>query len=61
MSGKNKSSNELARTAAERMKKTHNRRKEAGLTRRDVWSHVDDWPTIRKLEAELAEKRGIKI
>jgi len=33
------------------------KRKEAGLVRRSVWAHPDDWPQIRALEARLKAER----
>lgn len=33
------------------------KRKEAGLVRRSVWAHPNDWAKIRVLEKALAEKR----
>ena len=33
------------------------KRKEAGLVRRSVWAHTDDWPQIRALEARLQSER----
>ncbi len=33
------------------------KRKEAGLIRRDVWAHPDDWDQIRALESRLQSQR----
>lgn len=44
-------------TAAERMARLRSRRLAAGLVRRDVWAHPDDWEAIRELERKLREAR----
>ena len=44
-------------TPAERKRKEIERKKAMGLVRRDVWARPDDWPKIRKLEAELKQCR----
>jgi hypothetical protein len=61
VSNKNKIPKEGAKSPSQRMEKTRLGRKKSGLVRRDVWGHIDDWPAIRGLEAELVAKRGIKI
>ncbi len=32
------------------------RKKAAGLVRRDFWARPEDWPTVRQFEKELQEK-----
>lgn len=45
------------KAAAERKRLERQRKKDAGLIRRDVWAHPDDWPVLRKLEEDLQNKR----
>ncbi len=42
---------------AEAVARLSAKRKEAGLVRRSVWAHTDDWPQIRALEARLQSER----
>lgn len=44
-------------TPTERKRKEVERKKAMGLVNRGVWAHPDDWPKIRKLEAELKQCR----
>lgn len=46
-----------AMTPTERKRKEVERKKAMGLVNRGVWAHPDDWPKIRKLEAELKQCR----
>ncbi|MGY8897751.1 MAG: hypothetical protein ACKVI8_06935 [Paraglaciecola sp.] len=43
--------------ATERKRAQREREKAAGLVRRDVLAHPDDWSAIRELEQKLREKR----
>lgn len=53
-----KSERSPAKHAAQRMAEMHERRKDAGLVRRDRWAHPDDWPEIDALIARLTERRN---
>tara|TARA_R110002124_G_scaffold133116_12_gene295742 strand:- start:59 stop:223 length:165 start_codon:yes stop_codon:yes gene_type:complete len=44
-------------TSAERKRAQREREKAAGLVRRDVLAHPDDWEQIRELEQKLKEAR----
>ena len=50
------------RTAAERMRRLYKRQKDEarakGLTRRSLWCHPEDWPTIKQLAEKLAKRRS---
>ena len=35
------------------------KRKEAGLVRKDVWAHPDDWPAIKALEEANLKLRKV--
>lgn len=44
------------KTIKERMARLHKRKKDKGLTRRDVWAKPKHWPAIKELEKTLQEK-----
>jgi len=45
-------------SATERKRLERKRDIDAGLVRRDVKAHPDDWPMIRELESKLREQRA---
>jgi hypothetical protein len=46
------------KTAAERLLALRARREALGLKRRDVYTHPDDWPTIKALAEKLQRRRA---
>jgi hypothetical protein len=44
-------------TDAERKQAERDAKRAAGLVRKDVWAHPEDWPAIRALEAKLRARR----
>lgn len=44
-------------TAAKRMERLRERKKEQGLTHNCLWCHPEDWPAIQELGKQLTAKR----
>ena len=48
-------------TTAERMQRLRIRRRIAGLVRKEIWIHPDDWDRVRARVDELAKEREAQV